>query len=106
MSAAEMFDGLLASLAGIPALPGARCRGRPHLFDAKRAGEDADVASARHAQALALCAGCPALTRCEEWIDSLPPSRQPAGIVAGRLCRPPVPRLRSRALGESAGVSA
>lgn len=105
MSAA-MFDSLLASLAGVPALPGARCRGRHHLFDARLAGEDVDVANARHSQALELCAGCPALSRCEEWVDSLPPSRQPAGIVAGRLCRPPVPRLRSRAQGESAGASA
>ena len=103
MSALET---LLASLAGVPALPGARCRGRHHLFDAKLAGEEADVANARHAQALALCAGCPALTRCEEWIDSLTRAAQPAGIVAGRLCRPPVPRVRSRARGESAGASA
>jgi WhiB family redox-sensing transcriptional regulator len=76
------LDELLSSLIGAPHLPGARCRGRPHLFDPAGVNEDA---SARHAQALGLCQHCPSLTRCAEWLDSLPPQKKPFGVIAGRL---------------------
>jgi WhiB family redox-sensing transcriptional regulator len=69
--------------AGAPALPGARCRGRPHLFDEQRPDEDDANAAARHTQALALCNRCPALTPCQSWFASLSPRKRPAGIVAG-----------------------
>lgn len=78
----------MASLAGVPALPGARCRGRHHLFDAGRPGEDPDVANARHGQALQLCGQCPAQARCADWLDALAPSQRPEGVVAGQVIRP------------------
>jgi hypothetical protein len=76
---------LLAAVRAAPALPGARCRGRHHLFDEAAPGEDEDTVDQRHAQALQLCAACPALTRCADWFDSLPRSQRPTGVVAGRL---------------------
>jgi hypothetical protein len=69
------LDLLLAALAGVPALPGARGRGRHHLFDAARVGEDAEVLAARHRQALSLCARCPALQRSAVWYGGLPARR-------------------------------
>ena len=74
---------LLAALAGAPALPGARCRGRPHLFDPARPAEAEASVADRHRQALALCAACPSLNRCAAWLASLPPTEQPPGVVAG-----------------------
>ncbi|HPY26393.1 MAG TPA: hypothetical protein PLK19_18990 [Mycobacterium sp.] len=56
--------GLLLAV-GAPALPGARCRGRAHLFDEPE----------QH---------CPALTACAAWLASLPARHRPAGVVAGR----------------------
>lgn len=82
------LETLLASLAGVPTLPGARCRGRHHLFDDGRQGEDIDVVNTRHSQALQLCAGCPALERCADWLETLSPSQRPLGVVAGRVFRP------------------
>lgn len=79
------LDEILAALACAPALPGARCRGRPHLFDGADRGEPADVVTQRHALAVELCAGCPSLDPCSAWIDSLPARDRPAGITAGQL---------------------
>lgn len=84
---AETWSGLVGALAGAPALPGARCRGRPHLFDEQRPDEADANAAARHAQALALCNRCPALTPCQSWFASLSPRKRPAGIVAGQKHR-------------------
>ena len=75
--------GLLLAV-GAPALPGARCRGRAHLFDEPEPGEPAELVEQRHAQALGLCRHCPALTACAAWLDSLKPAHRPAGVVAGR----------------------
>jgi WhiB family redox-sensing transcriptional regulator len=55
------------------------------LFDERVAGEDAETAAARHAQALSLCSRCPSLSRCEEWFDALPARKRPFGVVAGRV---------------------
>ncbi len=74
-------DGLLA---GAPSLPGARCRGRPHLFEEAAPGESRDATTARHSQAVELCARCPALDACTTWLQSLPPRDRPAGITAGQ----------------------
>ena len=74
---------LLAALAGAPALPGARCRGRPHLFDPAGAAEAEASVADRHRQAVGLCAACPSLNRCAAWLASLPPTEQPPGVVAG-----------------------
>lgn len=76
--------GLLLAV-GAPALPGARCRGRAHLFDEPEPGEPAELVEQRHAQALGLCQHCSALTACAAWFDTLPPRQRPAGVVAGRI---------------------
>lgn len=79
------FESLIASLAGAPALVGARCRGRGHLFDVAERGEDPEVVAARHNQAVGLCQHCPALDRCRAWVNGLPRTKRPEGVVAGRL---------------------
>ncbi|ORB26624.1 hypothetical protein BST38_25510 [Mycolicibacterium parafortuitum] len=83
MSAASLFDAV--GLA--PSLPGARCRGRHRLFDLPE--PDIDTAEARHAEetALRLCSLCPSLVRCRTWLESLPKSKRPPGVVAGTVNR-------------------
>jgi WhiB family redox-sensing transcriptional regulator len=83
------LDTLLAALVGAPALPGARCRGRHHLFDQAARGENPDTVNTRHAQALGLCARCPSLSRCKDWFNALPARERPFGVVAGRVNQPP-----------------
>lgn len=91
------FTDLLSSLAGSPSLPGARCRGRHHIFDPAALGENPDTVAARHAQALGLCSRCPSLTRCAEWLESLPPKRRPLGVTAGQIHTPnPVGRPKEK----------
>lgn len=85
---ADTVRDLLAELAVAPAFPGALCRGRPHLFDGKSGRESTPAAEARYAQALALCERCPSLERCGDWLDGLPRSRRPLGVVAGRIRAP------------------
>lgn len=82
------FDALIAAIAGAPTLVGARCRGRSHLFDGAARGEDPETVVERHTQAVGLCQLCPALERCQEWVDGLPRSRRPEGVVAGRIPKP------------------
>jgi WhiB family redox-sensing transcriptional regulator len=82
------FESLMASLAGAPALVGARCRGKGHLFDGASPGERAEVVAARHNQAVGLCQHCPALDRCRTWVDGLPRSKRPEGVVAGKIPMP------------------
>lgn len=84
---ADMF----ALIGTVPALPGARCRHRSHLFDPPEGRETAETVAARQAQALALCGGCPSLRRCREWFATLTPSRRPTGVIAGRIHQPPPP---------------
>jgi hypothetical protein len=81
------FDELLSALAGVPVLPGARCRGRHALFDPQRPDEADEVAQARHSQAVGLCEHCPALAACQLWVNSLPPPKRPSGVIAGQLRR-------------------
>ncbi|STZ43190.1 Uncharacterised protein [Mycolicibacterium gilvum] len=76
---------LFAAQRGAPSLPGARCRGKPHLFDEAASDESEDVVAQRHSQALGLCRLCPALASCATWFDELPKSKRPPGVVAGRL---------------------
>ncbi len=71
--------GLFAALGGIPALSGAHCRGPHQLFDPS---EDIEQ------RALWLCASRPVLAACKAWCDSLPASRRPLGVVAGRINTP------------------
>lgn len=79
------FADLLACLRGIPDLPGARCRGRHHLFDAAAEDEQPPAVEHRHRAALELCAGCPVLAACGAWVASLRPKDRPAGVIAGRI---------------------
>ena len=79
---------LLDAIGTAVCLPGARCRGRHTLFDPPAPGEDFDTVTARHDQALGLCSRCPALTRCAEWGDNLPPRQRPHGVVAGTVRQP------------------
>jgi len=82
---------ILAELAAAtPRLPAARCAGRWELFDATieaattGTGGAAELA-ARRAEALRLCAGCPELDPCQQWLHSLPPKVRPLGVVAGTV---------------------
>lgn len=89
------FEDLIATLAGVPSLPGARCRGRHHLFDPAAFGENPDTVEQRHTQALGLCSHCPALNSCSDWLDSLPPRQRPHGVIAGQR-RTPKPEGRPK----------
>lgn len=80
-----MLNDFFAELAGAPSLPGARCRGRHSLFDAAAPDENPDSVQQRHTQALGLCQHCPSLTRCADWLDSLPKRKRPPGVVAGQI---------------------
>jgi WhiB family redox-sensing transcriptional regulator len=91
------LDSLLLAMAGAPALVGARCRGKGHLFDGPTIGEPTEVMNARHAQALGLCTHCPALQRCREWYSTLTPRKRPEGVVAGLVNMPT--RGRPKAVG-------
>lgn len=92
-----MLDQLLAALAGAPALPGARCRFKSHLFDEARIGEGRDTVAQRHRQAIGLCEHCPSLQRCSDWYAALPRRQRPAGVVAGRIRGNPVGRPKASA---------
>jgi hypothetical protein len=83
---------LFAALAGAPVLPGARCRGRHHLFDPRGDHEPTEVVEQRHAQALGLCRGCTALAGCSMWFENLPARQRPTGVVAGRVHQPKAAR--------------
>lgn len=91
---------LFAALGLAPALPGARCRGKHHLFDAPSEldREPTDVTAARHAQAIELCRRCTALASCTTWFDSLPKSKRPHGVVAGQI-------NNTRSAGRPAGTT-
>jgi hypothetical protein len=84
----SQIDDILSAIGAAPALPGALCRNRAALFDPAARGEDPEVVAARHAQAQALCGHCVSLARCEDWYCSLPPSKRPAGVVAGVVREP------------------
>lgn len=84
----NQLESILEAVGAAPCLPGARCRGRHALFDPAALGEHPDTVDARHAQALGLCAHCPSLARCDEWLYSLPPRRRPLGVIAGTVRQP------------------
>lgn len=89
---------LAAAIGVAPSLPGARCRGKPHLFDAAGTHEPAATVAQRHQQALGLCDRCPALEPCRQWLDGLPKGRRPEGVVAGIVNHPkPVGRPKRSA---------
>jgi hypothetical protein len=77
---------LLAELAAsTPRLDLAACRGQWELFDSTRVRAGRHVLEQARAEALGICAQCPALAACGEWLESLPRRRRPKGVVAGRL---------------------
>lgn len=76
---------LLGAIGVAPALPGARCRGKSHLFDEAGPHESPEVAQQRHNQALGLCEHCPSLSACETWYAGLRSNKRPHGVVAGRI---------------------
>lgn len=74
---------VLDTIGLVPALPGARCRGRHQLFDPPDRNEDPSAVKYRHDQALALCGSCPAFASCRAWLDQLPDAQRPDGVIAG-----------------------
>jgi WhiB family redox-sensing transcriptional regulator len=75
------LEDLLGSLAGTPSLPGAKCKGKSHIWDQYDCPESIEYA-------LGHCAACPALDACEAYFDSLRPSQRPVGVTAGRVNLP------------------
>lgn len=73
----------LASAA--PVFEDAKCVGQHDLFDAAEPGEDRDQALTRLQEARTLCRSCPALAACGDWLQALPRSQRPGGVVAGRV---------------------
>ncbi|BBY67560.1 hypothetical protein [Mycolicibacterium helvum] len=85
------WKSMAALIAGIPDLPGARCKGKADLFEATVGVRPVDGRPSRdelenaRSEALRLCETCPALDACEAWLDGLRPTRRPRGVVAGRV---------------------
>ena len=88
-------------LRGVPRLDGALCQDRHMLFDPPAQGEQLGDPSVhdRHNMALSLCESCPCLTQCAAWVDGLPDSKRPAGVVAARRPDSLGGRQRERAVG-------
>ncbi|MGP4054288.1 hypothetical protein ACTWP6_05605 [Mycobacterium sp. 4D054] len=86
------WNTLRAMLAGIPALPGARCKGRAadlyertdseHRMTGRLTKTELDDA---RRDALRLCAQCPSLAPCRDWLNALPAAQRPRGVVAGQV---------------------
>lgn len=70
-------DALLAAI-NTPNLASAACRGRHELYDSH---DPSDVASAQR-----ICAGCPALQACKQWVETSP-QRLHGYVVAGQVQR-------------------
>lgn len=94
----ESVAELLAALGDSDGLTRAACRGRPELFDGELPGEPDDDRDTRHAEALRICAQCPARTACAQLLASIP-TRGKDGVWAGRIYRygTPVPRTDTAA---------
>ena len=82
-----------ALLEGIPALPGARCKGplrsvradrREHRMTGRLTMTELDDA---RREALWLCVtGCPALVPCQAWLSALPAGQRPAASSPAGSC--------------------
>lgn len=81
----DLYDSLIGALADIPNLDRALCKFRHHLFDEAQPGESDTDVERRQAFALRLCAACPELQRCRDYLDSLPPAKKPGGVIAGQI---------------------
>lgn len=74
----EGVVGLLSAiLGGTPKLEGAHCKGKSEIWDETSCPELIEYA-VNH------CLSCRAQQECARWLDGLPKSKQPIGIVAGR----------------------
>ncbi|OBK51907.1 hypothetical protein A5656_25265 [Mycobacterium gordonae] len=88
------WDTMRALLESIPALPGARCKGRADLYE-RTNGEHGmtgrltreELEGAR-TTALRLCETCPALRPCREYLQGLPAAQRPRGVIAGQVLNP------------------
>jgi hypothetical protein len=69
-----------------PTFTGAACVGSPHFIE--RAREQPARREYRENHALAICRTCPVLAECRAWLDSLPQTHRPPGVVAGIIWRP------------------
>lgn len=72
----------MAAIASSPTLSGAVCvdPGAREVFDAAAERiSDVDVLE----DALFACARCPARQDCREWVQGLPASQRPLGVVGG-----------------------
>lgn len=86
------WDTTRALLEGIPALNGARCKGRADLYERTDSEHRmtgrltmTELDDARR-DALRLCNHrCPALDACRAWLDALPAAQRPRGVVAGQV---------------------
>ncbi|ORA80746.1 hypothetical protein BST28_08260 [Mycolicibacter kumamotonensis] len=81
---------LAAVLAGVPKLPGAACRSHVTLFD--RAA-DGDRQAAQ--EAISVCARCPVIDRCAQWIAEAHPRRPPPGVWAAQYQPPTTSRRKA-----------
>jgi hypothetical protein len=76
---------LTAILRDSPKLSGAACAGRT-LHDPPQPFEDEDDLEYRHHRAVTICnTCCPVFAQCRAWVESLPPSQRPSGVIAGQL---------------------
>lgn len=67
---------MIAVLRGSADLAGASCAGDSRFTS----DAESDIAVA-----VTVCGSCPVIDTCRSWVDSLPPSRRPSGVVAGMV---------------------
>ena len=85
-----------------PHLDGAKCRGHWQLFD--RHTHNDPNREIDEAIAVQMCATCPALLPCKQWLASLPPYLRPAGWSPASCNRCRKARYRQVAGPEGATV--
>ncbi len=73
---------LLHELTAGPDLRGAACVAERDVFDMCL---ERGVAGRVYELAIRICAQCPALAPCADWIDSLPLDERPYGVTAGQI---------------------
>jgi hypothetical protein len=86
----SVIDGVLDALHAAPDLRDGLCIWQWDLFD-----ETDDPAAVEHA--ISLCQQCPVLSRCRDYVESLPPSNRPFGTTAAVCRRPRKPRKETAA---------
>lgn len=75
-----------AMIRSAPDLRGALCAGSDRWdYDLDQAGETPTERTERLERAVAICRRCPVLAQCRSWVETLPPSKRPTGVVGGRL---------------------